>query len=61
MTIDEAREHIGEVVAYRPFADSIEQGVITGTSGQFVFVRYGSDVSGKATLPELLTLVGGQR
>lgn len=58
MTLDEARQHIGRGVVYRPFADVIpERGVITSVNDQWVFVRYGTDASSKATEPGLLTLL----
>lgn len=49
MTLDEAREHIGSAVVYRPGGDSIEQGVITSVNDYCVFVRYGADTHSKAT------------
>jgi hypothetical protein len=58
MTLEEAREHVGRGVVYRPFADVIpEQGVITSVNDHWVFVRYGSDGGSKATEPWLLTLL----
>lgn len=58
MTLDEAREHIGDAVVYHPYApdlDPVEQGVITSVNDRYVFVRYGSQVMSAATAPELLT------
>jgi hypothetical protein len=60
MTIDEARGHIGEEVTYHPYApelDPVERGVITSVSDRYAFVRYHGDAVGKATSPELLTLL----
>jgi hypothetical protein len=59
MTIEEAREHVGDGVIYHPYApelDPVEHGVISSVSDKYVFVRYGTDVASKATSPELLTL-----
>lgn len=58
MTIEEARAHIGAGVTYNNRYGPYEEGVITSVSDSCVFVRYGSDVAGKATKPadlELLT------
>ncbi len=49
MTLDEARELIGNAVVYRPFGGPVEQGVITSVNDYFVFVRYGADLHSKAT------------
>lgn len=60
MTVEEAREHIGEEVIYHPYApelDPAEQGVITSVNGCYAFVRYGSEAASKATSPYLLTLL----
>lgn len=57
MTLDEARQHIGGPVAYKPPAGDPEQGVITSTSEHWVFVRYGSDGFSKATDPGCLVLL----
>ena len=62
MTLDQAREHVGHGVVYRPYArelDSIEQGEITSVSQQYVFVRYKGDQHAKATDPAALTLLAG--
>ncbi len=40
MTIDEARDHIGSAVMYRPFGKPPEEGVITSVSDSYVFVKY---------------------
>lgn len=59
MTLDEAREHIGDRVAYHPAGagshDRDEHGVITGV-GALVFVRYGDNSQAQATYPADLTL-----
>ncbi len=49
MTLDECRRAVGSGVVYVP---SREDGVITGVSTQYVFVRYSGDRHSKATLPE---------
>lgn len=55
MTIDEAREHIGNKVVYRsahvPADAPGEEGVITSVNSSMVFVRYGADAHSKATCP----------
>lgn len=60
MTLDEARDHIGDAVVYRPPGaapgDREERGVITGT-GNLVFVRYGDNPQAQATYPADLTLL----
>lgn len=57
MTLDEARQHIGDGVVYQPLMGfAAEQGVITSVSAHWVFVRYGLSGS-KATDPDLLTLL----
>lgn len=54
---------VGKKVVYTPFIgcdpEMREEGVITGFNDRFVFVRYGNDVSSKATFPEDLNYVGG--
>lgn len=57
MTLDEAREHIGDGVIYQPVGYPTEGGVITGVSDCFVFVRYRGDGHSKATAAEMLTLL----
>lgn len=62
MTLDQAREHTGHGVVYRPYArelDGVEQGEITSVGQQYVFVRYAGDQHSKATAPEALTLLAG--
>ena len=62
VTIDEARGHIGDRVAYRPARSALpaEDGVISSVSDRFVFVRYGSSVTSAATDPADLTLLTGE-
>ena len=59
MTVDEARASIGRRVEYRPPHPALpaEEGVITSVNSRFVFVRYGDDLTAKATPPEHLTLL----
>ena len=54
MTLDEARERIGQKVVYRTAYGRTEEGVITSVNSSHVFVRYGSDVGSKSTAPEAL-------
>ncbi len=55
MTLDEARQHIGNAVVYRPYPDAApQQGIVTSVNDYFVFVRYGSDTHSKATPPGML-------
>ena len=60
MTLDEAREHIGDGVIYKILGGHAEDGVITGVSDCFVFVQYRGDWHSKATAPELLQLLATQ-
>lgn len=57
MTHDEAREHIGQRVAYRVAGDLAEDGVIDSVGTRFVYVRYDGDRYPKATDPADLTLI----
>jgi hypothetical protein len=61
MTLDEARNRIGQLVVYRAphltSADQGDQGVITSVNDRYVFVRYGSQQTSQATPVELLTAV----
>jgi hypothetical protein len=57
MTLDEAREHAGEAVAYRAAGALAEDGVITSVGNVAVFVRYAGDLNSKATDPADLTLI----
>ena len=53
ITLDEAREHIGEEVVYlSPDGVICEPGVITSVNTAYVFVRYGVNV--RATPPQCL-------
>lgn len=60
MTLDECKNYIGRKVTYIPFEGCDpslhETGIITSVNSRFAFVRYGSDVSSKATRPEDLRL-----
>ena len=58
MTIEEARSHIGALVAYTPQHGDGETGMITSVTDDQVFVRYGRDQHSKATRPEDLQLAG---
>lgn len=60
MTLDEARQHIGNAVVYYVDDGLAEQGVITSVNEVYVFVRYGSDMHSKATRAEDLTPLGGR-
>lgn len=57
MTLDEARDHIGEGVVYTPAEGDPEDGVIVGASSTTVFVRYKGDLAAKGTNPADLTLL----
>lgn len=59
MTLDEAREHIGGELAYRPDPNSPprERGTVTSVGSVFVFVRYGAGTTSAPTRPEDLELV----
>ncbi|QDH91775.1 hypothetical protein SEA_PHRAPPUCCINO_100 [Mycobacterium phage Phrappuccino] len=61
MTLSEVLEHVGGKVVYRAphVADDQpgEEGVITGASSIYAFVRFGADVGSMATPAENLTLV----
>ena len=55
MTLEEARNHIGDSVIYTPFegcdASELEFGIITSVNDSYVFVRYGSNLHSQATNP----------
>lgn len=57
MTLDEAREHVGEPVAYRPAGGEPERGSIATVSTVYVFVQYFGVRGTMATYPEDLTLM----
>lgn len=59
MTIDEARDALGQKVVYRS-SQKAEEGVITSVTNHFVFVRYGADYGSKATSPGDLELMGAR-
>ena len=60
MTLDEARQNIGNGVIYQPIGGDAEDGTITGVSDCFVFVRYAGDPGSKATPAEMLTLLAAK-
>lgn len=60
MTLEEAREHIGEGVVYIAPHGTREDGVITGVSSQVVFVRYAGDHAPKGTYAADLTLLAAE-
>lgn len=58
MTLEEAHQHIGDAVVYDDGFGLRQDGTITGTGKQFVYVRYGhNDSSIKATRPQDLRLL----
>jgi hypothetical protein len=57
MTLDEAREHIGDGVVYDPSHGTPEDGTIIRVSEQWVHVRYGHQSITKATAAAQLTLL----
>jgi hypothetical protein len=59
MTPDEARDHIGDRVIYSTVPGQAETGVIDSANDSYAFVRYGLDLTAKATRPEFLTLMRG--
>lgn len=59
MTLDEARDHIGDGVTYATRFSPPEDGVIKSVSASLVFVHYKGDLHAKGTRPEDLTLMGG--
>ena len=56
MTLDEARDHIGEHVLYA-VPGKAEEGAIVRVGRMFVFVQYVNSTQPQATPPEHLTLV----
>jgi hypothetical protein len=56
MTLDEARDHIGEAVTYHPAGGSPEHGTIAAVSKVYVFVQNPGVRGTRATYPEDLTL-----
>ena len=61
MTLDEARASIGEAVAYHPAGGEPEHGTIAAASTVYVFIQYPGVRGTKATYPEDLTLIAGER
>jgi hypothetical protein len=61
MTLDEARDHIGDAVTYRPAGSEPEHGTIAAASTVYVFVQYPGVRGTNATYPEDLTLTAGAR
>lgn len=60
MTIEEAREHVGSGVVYRPYEGAkSEDGTIVRVGTSLVFVLYAGDTTPKGTRPEDLTLLAG--
>jgi len=58
MELIDAARNIGAEVIYRPHEDAEERGVISSVSeAGWVFVRYGTDTTAKATYPSQLRLV----
>ena len=53
MTLDEARAAVGLAVVYDS-GHGREQGIVTSVNDRWVFVRYGSDSTSKATAPKSL-------
>ena len=63
MTLDEAREHIGDGVVYRTAHPALpaEDGTITSANDSYVFVRYGSQRTSAATNPADLKLLAAPK
>jgi hypothetical protein len=59
MTLNEARAHAGERVLYSTYPGEADDGVIDSVNDTHVLVRYGRDLTAKATRPECLTLMQG--
>lgn len=57
MTINEARDNIGEAVTYHPAGGEAEHGTIAAASSVYVFVQYPGVRGTRATYPEDLKLV----
>lgn len=58
MTLEEARQNVGQGVVYNPpgTRGMAEDGTIVRVSGRWVFVRYSGHIVAKATHPTTLTL-----
>lgn len=59
ITLQEAMQNIGRKVVYTPYRGDIEEGVITGTSSVWVFVRFGDAKHSKATAGAALEFADG--
>lgn len=59
MTLDEAREHIGDAVIFSTHPGEADGGVITSVNDSYVFVRYVRNGAPQATRPQDLTLMRG--
>lgn len=60
MTLDEARELIGNKVVYRAphqhrYDSPGQEGVVTSVNDTYVFVRYGASTTSQATRPQDLS------
>jgi len=56
MTLDEAREYIGQPVIYERLGDEPRRGMITGVGNVSVFVQYADAQDETATRPSDLQL-----
>jgi hypothetical protein len=71
VTLEQAREHIGDRVVYTPIVDphnefhnphvQPEEGWITSVGSKYIFVRYGTDFHSKATAPENLQFLNKEK
>lgn len=50
-------EHVGRMVRYTAQHGETETGTISGWNEEYIFVRYGGSITGKATSPEQLELI----
>lgn len=57
MTLEEARQHVGDRVAYRRPPGEVFRGEIAAVNGRYVFVLYDDSVYRQATDPADLTLL----
>jgi hypothetical protein len=57
MTIDEARDHIGEHVIYSAVPGQAEEGAVVRVGRKYVYVQYLSSPDPVATCPENLVLM----
>lgn len=51
------REHVGRMVRYTALHGETETGTISGWNEEYIFVRYSSSITGKATSPEQLDFI----